>query len=332
MTRRTRYFMAGSVAVLAAGLAIGLVAYHGGFSSLSASRTGPAELRYVPADATVIAYADVRNVMTSDFRQRFREAMPDGQAQDDFQQKTGINIETDIDHVLAGMMPDGGGGPGGGLVVARGRFDVVRLEALARGHGGGVEDYRGTRLLVSGADLHGHGGETAAGPFRGAMAFLEPGLIALGDEAAVRRAIDAQAGGQSISSNDEIMRLVGDIELGSNAWAVGRFDVLTQRANLPEQVSRQIPAIRWFAAAGRINGGISGTLRAETIDDEAAENLRDVIRGFLALGRLQAGGRPEIQSALQSLQLGGTGRTVSLSFAVPAEVLDAIGAAHRGAN
>jgi hypothetical protein len=331
MTRRTRYFLAGSVAVLAAGLLTGLVAYYGGFPSLSASRTGPAELSYVPADATVIAYAHVRDIMTSDFRHRFRQAVPDGQAQDEFHQKTGIDIEADIDHVLACMVPDAAGGHGGGLVVARGRFDVVQLETLARQHGGRVEDYRGRRLLIA-ADPTGHGIHGGSGPFSGAMAFLEPGVIALGDEATVKRAIDVQAGGQSIAANDEIMRLVGDIELGSNAWAVGRFDVLTQHANLPEQVSRQVPAITWFAAAGRVNGGISGTLRAEAIDDAAAENLRDVIRGFLALGRLQAGGRPEIQAALQSLQLGGTGRTVTLSFTLPAEVFEALGSSqpHRG--
>ena len=66
------------------------------------------------------------------------------------------------------------------------------------------------------------------------------------------------------------------------------------------------------------------TLRAEARDDEAANNLRDVVRGFLALGKMQAGGRPEIQMMMQSLELSGTGKTVALSFSVPAEVFDII--------
>ena len=70
MTKRTRYFMAGSAAVMAAGLCTGLVAYYGGgFQALSAS-TGPTELAYAPADATVVAYADVRSIMDSDLRQQ----------------------------------------------------------------------------------------------------------------------------------------------------------------------------------------------------------------------------------------------------------------------
>jgi hypothetical protein len=70
MTKQTRYFMAGSAAVLVAGLCTGLVAYYGGgFQAVSAS-TGPTELAYVPADASVVAYADVRSIMDSELRQR----------------------------------------------------------------------------------------------------------------------------------------------------------------------------------------------------------------------------------------------------------------------
>ena len=88
----------------------------------------------------------------------------------------------------------------------------------------------------------------------------------------------------------------------------------------------RLPAITWFSASGHINGGIRGVVRAEARDDEAATNLRDVVRGFLALAKMSAGSRPELQLMMQSLELGGTGKTVALSFSVPAEVFDVIGA------
>ena len=56
--------------------------------------------------------------------------------------------------------------------------------------------------------------------------------------------------------------------------------------------------------SGHINGGIRGVIRAEARDDEAANNLRDVIRGFMALGKLQAGSNPQVQLMLESLELG----------------------------
>jgi hypothetical protein len=312
MTKQTRYFMAGSAAILAAGLFTGLVAYYGGgFQALSAS-TGPTELAYVPADASVVAYADVRSIMDSELRQRLKVVFPGEKGQEEFQRETGINIEKDVDYIVASFSPAAEGVPPAPLVVVRGAFSPDQLEALAREHGGVFEEYSGKRMVKSAhGDSH-------------ALAFLEPGLVAIGATASVRKAIDAQLSATSITSNDEMMNLVGDIAATNNAWAVGRFDLISKQAKLPEQIARQIPPIKWFAAAGHINGGLSALVRAEANDDVAAENLRDVVRGFLALGRLQSQNDPRIAAIASSMQLEGTGKTVQLSFSIPAEVIELV--------
>src|SRR6478752_482402 len=155
MTKRTRYFLAASGAVLAAGLGTGLVAYYsGGFQSVSASAVSN-ELRYVPADATVVAYADVRGIMDSDLRARLKESLPlqHEQGQQEFQAQTGIDIEKDIDYVVASLTA--GSEKPAPLVVARGRFNDTQLEALVRGHGGTAEEYKGKRLIVCPTGDHG---------------------------------------------------------------------------------------------------------------------------------------------------------------------------------
>jgi hypothetical protein len=131
----------------------------------------------------------------------------------------------------------------------------------------------------------------------------------------------------SITTNDEIMDLVADIDSTSNAWAVGRFEALARHAELPEQVATHMPKIQWFAVTGYVNGGVSGTVRAEATDDKAAEDLRAVVNGGLALARMAGGNDPKVAALLQSLQLSGSGRTVTLSITVPIEVFDAIAAA-----
>lgn len=346
MTKKTRYFMAGSAAVLAAGLGTGLVAYYtGGFQQVSASAVAN-ELRYVPADASLVAYADVRAIMDSELRTRLKAVMPmHEQGQKEFQDQTGIDIERDIDYVVASLTA--GAGAPGPLVVARGRFNDTQLEGLIREHGGTVEEYKGKRLVHAPAEAP---ADPAAAPEATAapsspsgpsssdrsmmhelhdsqmhrnlvLAFLEPGLIAFGDDAAVKTAIDAQLSAHSVTSNNEMMDLVGDIGQFNNAWAVGRFDLLTSQAKLPVEVTSRLPPVKWFAAAGHVDGGISGSLRAEARDDQGAENLRDVVRGFMALARMQAGADPRVAAVVESLQLSGTGKTVALSFAVPPEII-----------
>ncbi len=326
MTARTRYFVIVSLLVVGVGLGTGLVAYYVGFPAGAFARAGgPEELSFVPRDAAVVAYADVRDVMTSELRRKLHAALPtpsDGQRE--FEDKTGINIETDIDRVVACVNAerDAAGRQGAGMVLARGRFNETKIEALMREHGAEVEEFRGKRLIVGAHPADSERHEFAA-------TFLEPGLVALGSTRLVRAAIDLhqsgdnpQTGLQSVTGNEELMSLVKSLETGNNAWAVGRFDALQTQARLPSEVASRLPAITWFAVSGHVNGGLRGTVRAEARDEEAANNLRDVVRGFLALGKMQAGGRPEMQAMMQSLELTGTGRTVAISFSVPAEVFD----------
>jgi hypothetical protein len=163
------------------------------------------------------------------------------------------------------------------------------------------------------------------------LSFIEPGLAAIGSSELIRQAIDLhhagnnpQKGIESVTGNEELMTLVRSID-DSNAWAVGRFDALRAQARLPQGLA-QLPAITWVSLSGHVDGGLRGVLRAEARDDEAANNLRDVVRGFLALAKMSGGSRPELQLMMQSLELTGTGKTVALSFSVPAEVFDLVGA------
>ena len=157
------------------------------------------------------------------------------------------------------------------------------------------------------------------------MGFVEPGVLAVGAVDAVRAAIDAKRSGRSVLSNTELMRLMNDLD-ASNAWAVGRFDALAKDMALPTGAGlhQQIPTLTWFSAAGHLNGGISGTIKAEAKDDEAAANLRDMLRGVVAMVKLQTGDNPGLKAMADSLQLGGEGRTVAVAFSVPAEVFDVL--------
>src|ERR1051326_7511637 len=327
MTTRTRSFVILSLVILGVGLGTGLVAYYHGFPVGAARRDGPEELQFVPRDAAVIAYANVQEVMASDVRKKLHNAMPIPEnGQQELQNATGINLETDIDRIVACVMADRAapGMHGSGMVIARGHFDEVRIESLMREHGAEVEEYGGSRLIV--ATMPKADSSTLS------LAFLEHGLAAIGTTNLIKNAVDLHRTGdhptvQSATENEELMTLVKTLDWGNNAWAVGRFDALTAQAHLPENVSSKLPAITWFSIGAHIDGGIRGAVRAEARDEEAANNLRDVVRGFLALAKMQAGSRPDIQIMMQSLELGGTGKTVALSFVVPSQAFDVLGSA-----
>jgi hypothetical protein len=313
MNRKTRYFVIASLLVLGIGVAVGFVAYYVGVPTAFAQQ-GPDELQLVPGNAAVVAYASVHEVMASTLRERVRQALPElPNGQREFEDATGINIEHDVDRVVAALVPADDGRvdvPRSGLLIATGRFDQVKIESLMREHGATEETYRGRRMFAapdSGAGL--------------SVAFVEPGLVAVGSTTLVKSAIDRKDGAASIRTNDDIMTLVRSLDRG-NVWAVGRFDALTAQAKLPPNVTNQLPPVTWFAVSAHINGGLLGDIRMQTRDETSANQFRDVIRGIIAMANMQADGHPELATVLRSIQLNGSGTTVAVSFELPAETID----------
>jgi hypothetical protein len=331
MTKRTRYFILGSVGLVVLGLTVGLAAYYGGIRGF-ARQSGPAELAYVPSDAVVVAYANVRELMASQFRQQMKGLEPAArqQGQDELRNTVGIDIEKDIDHVVACMLappPGAGSGVRSGYVIARGTFDQPRIEAFVREKGGVEQRYKGRTLFVHAPAEAGTSATDDTHQI--GLTFIEPGVVALGTPDALHQVIDlTTASGATVLANRDMMKMIDGVDSG-NAWVVGRFDALSHEAHLPPDVQRQLPAITWFSATGHVNGGVSGAVSVQARDQEGATNLQQVIAGFIALAKMQAGSRPELNALLQSITLSGdaSSHTVSLSFTVPPAAIEALKAA-----
>ena len=156
-----------------------------------------------------------------------------------------------------------------------------------------------------------------------AFGFMEADLVAFGSVTSVKASIDARRENRNVVSNNDMMKLVNEIE-NANAWAVGRFDAIAEKAGLPAEIQNAMPSISWFSAAGHINGGVSGSFKAEAKDEATAKNLRDVMAGFLAMAKMQAGTKPGMQELANSLIISGEGNTVALAFTIPTEVIDVL--------
>ncbi len=341
-TAKTRYFLLGSAAILTAGLVAGTVAYTGGMPRAFASNTGPDELSLVPVGAAVVAYANVQGVMSSEFRQRLTTLIDnEGKGRQEFQEHTGIDVERDIDAIIAALSPAASGVHDNGFVALRGRFDIGRIEALVASKGGQISEYKGARLVqapgrssepdadvdsVEPAHPEVAGREHRREHASPVIALVSGNLVIVGSDAAVKAAVDRSqgAGTASITSDGEFVRMLESVDQNSTVWAIGRPKSFTAGGELPAQVLQQLPDVKWFAASGHLNGGLQATVRAEGKDEEAGKNMREVLQGVLALARLQLSAKPEMKPLLNSVQVEGDGNGVALHLTLPAEMLDII--------
>jgi hypothetical protein len=317
MSKSTRNFLIGASLIILVGLGTGLVAYYNG-NLPGMSQTSDADLAYLPANAAAVGFADVRTIMSSEFRQKLRQVLPAGEEKDKIQAELGVDLEKDIDSVAVAYTGASSSPFEGGLVIVRGRLNIGQIEALATQHGATVSDYQGRKLLTM------HEEQQTEGHGTPAIAFLEQGALAFGELNTLKRAIDSAATGDDVRKNAEMMAIVNDVRSSGNAWFVGKFDALTRNAAIPQPVRDHIPPVDTFAISVHVNGGLRGAVRADARDDKAAEQLRDVVRGAVAAGRLMAGQNKEMDAMLNSLQITGSGKTVGLTFSLPTEFLDVL--------
>ena len=316
MTHRIRNVAVGGGGRLLLSLCTGLfLSLHAG-AALAQTVAGSADLAHVPSNASVVAYANVREVMLSDVWARIRQSAGDELGALRVEQ-LGLDLEHDIDEVIAYVAPGATAGQPAGMALLRGRFDMTRLEAAARDAGATVSDHEGTRVVSIEAD------EVGAL----AMAALEPGVVVVGTLANVHQAIDQRSAGGDVTANDEIMALLDRVERGSHAWAVGRLGDLDALGILPADVPVEIPAVTAFALSARVDGGIGASIAIDGRDEETGQHLRDVMRGVVALVRTQATASVELQTLVDSVVLGGSGLTATVSFTLPSQALDLIFAA-----
>jgi hypothetical protein len=318
MSRKTRYFLVGSATALVLGIGGGMLAYYRLARTPLIGPGLPTELRFVPATADIVAYADVHGLMNSDVRRELERVAGERHLGQHTHEFAGVDITKDVDHVVAFVRAENGDvTPPRGLIVAKGQFDQARIEQFIRDHGGATEEYHGKRLFRP--------AKRDSGDPDMAMAFLASDEVAMGGADLVRGAIDTPASGSaaSIAGNREMMDLMREAASG-NAWVVGRFEAVQQRMHLPPSITGQVPPLRLVSASAHVNGGVKATIKAETADKAAADQLRDVVRGAIALARANAGSTPGFQDVLKSVELGVTGTNVQMSFLMTTDTLRAL--------
>lgn len=286
----------------------------------------PAEGLALPADAQFVMGIDVRRFVASPFYARFGEehAAARPQAFAEMEEKTGINPERDVDAIyVAGRKGSGKGRDGDGVVIVLGTFDRYKVSrAIETSHKGATSTkYQGTPVYLF--------EESRAGRKAGAVAFLDDHTLVMGSRTGVEQAIDARADGQGLRSNAAMTALLETVRPGSTFWMVGDQSVLAQMPKgLPgpggDGQAMNLPPLKTVVVTGDLDPVVSFEATGEAADAVAAQNLADVVRGFVALASLQASQKPELKQLASGVSVTTDANKVRIAARFPYELLDAL--------
>ncbi len=287
----------------------------------------PAEGLALPADAQFVMGIDVRRFVASPFYARFGEehAAARPQAFAEMEEKTGINPERDVDAIyVAGRKGPGKGRDDDGVVIVVGTFDRYKVSrAIETSHKGATSTkYQGTPVYLFEA--------SRAGRKAGAVAFLDDHTLVMGSRTGVEQTIDARSGdGLGLRSNAAMTALLETVRPGSTFWMVGDQSVL---AHMPMGITgsggdgqvMNLPPLKTVVVTGDLDPVVSFEAIGEAADDAAAQNLADVVRGFVALATLQASQKPELKQLASGVSITTDANRVRIAARFPYELLDSL--------
>ena len=283
----------------------------------------PAEGLLLPADARFVVGIDVKRFTASPLYKKFAaEARPDTFR--DLEEKTGLNLERDVDQVLIAGRPAGSSGPLG-VAIVLGSFDSYKLGRAIETH---------AKAKAAGRSFLGYTeyvfNETSKEA--GALALLDGQALVIGTQAGVEAALTAKSQGTTpLRTNVAIMGLLEQVKPGSTVWMVGDQSLLQ---NLPSTIpapgaggsgnSITLPALKSLIVTGDLDPMVALSITGDTPDAAAAKNLGDIVRGFVALASLQASQRPELKDLASAISVTTDATRVQVNARIPYELLDAL--------
>ena len=278
-------------------------------SATAGAAVDPALLNLAMPDAKVMFGVQVQQTLASPFGQYAITRLLGNDAMTRFAATTGFEMQRDLQEVLAASSTPGSPGDGSdALILARGTFAADKFIALATLTGATVYEYHGASVILPQA--------------RGAraFAFLGTSIMAIGNEQALRDAIDRRAS-QAVFSGP-LLQKAHDASSTSDAW----FATITPLTDLiPATATSSGPinpamllqsVIETWAALRFDTSGVTVYAEALTHSDTEAQGLAGILK--LAAGMLK--GTPA--AALQNAQVTSRGSVTRITLTVGEQDLE----------
>lgn len=307
-----------AVAVLGLALVAGLAVGYWWFAKRS-QPIGPlpAEAAILPGDAAVVGGIDVRRITTgANYKKYMAAAMEDaGKELKELEQKTGINVERDVEGLYgAGSKV---GAEQAGVVVLVGTFDAGRI-------GKAVQDdpkSKATTTTVEGFTVY---EMKEDGKVSGHLAVPSARVLVAGTPALVATTLANFKGGKGgVAGNAELVAALKAVEPGPAFWLLATPKAMAEAPKPGEGMPvPPFPMPKSVLFTGQFDPAVSFKLTGEMADEAAAKQLAEQITGLKAMAAMFAADKPEVGAAAQALSVTNTGKSVALALTLTPAMLE----------
>jgi hypothetical protein len=289
---------------------------------VGASAADPGLLRLVMPDAKVVAGLQVDRTRDSEFGQFVLSHMQlDDPAFQKFVVETGFDPRKDVKELLIASNWQSNNPQSRWLVMAKGTFDLEKIQHSAAAGGAVVTTYQGASIF----SFAGRGSPDTDN----AIAFLDASSAVMGDAASVRAAIQRKQSAAAASS--DLLGKVKDLSAKNDFWFVTLVPLSEFALAMPDPTVGGAMRGNTMSAINQASGGIrfgsTVTISADVItrSDKDALALVDVVKflvGMLQLNKQDNAVAGQVSNLLEPLETKTSGNVMSMSLAIPEQQIE----------
>jgi hypothetical protein len=322
--KRTRWMLVATLVLLVGGIGFALIGAYGRLAVQASASNIPGIVAYLPKDANIVAYIDVRKLVYSPAYQAFEKDHGDEFTThlQEFIAETGLDPRSDIDAVAFASRSGSGINLPVAIVAGNYQDKQAKLETLITTKGQAAVSQYGSHKLFTNPK------RTAEDPHQETAAFLDGSKLVFGHLESVKATIDAfdTKAANGILTNPEFNQLISQTRTDGTFWLVSTNmsfidHFKKQAAGAPEQLQQNIPKIQNLILEADLGNIVTASLRSQCTDENMALNLGNFVKGLVALGNMLTSQQPELAGVLQGVTVTQTNKMVEVNFSVPFETL-----------
>ena len=265
-----------------------------------------AGLKFLPPDTKGIVFIDVAALLNAPLVQ---DVLKDGKLVGrrdwgDFGAATGMDPERDIDKVTIGQI-DGKDT----VVIVQGRINKFKIQQYLKDKGKESETYLGQTLYRDGNNT---------------IVVME-NLVLLGQSNAVKKAVEQVQLPASSPLRSDLKAAIQTIDAGNQIWGVGDFsaaDLSNLGVRGPAPALEMLKSLKGGTYQMHVDTGIQARAVGNFTDVESAKNIGDLVRGALAVAKMQiAQQQVDMVKLLDGIQVTNSGTTLTLRIDESGELL-----------
>jgi hypothetical protein len=270
-------------------------------------------LSMVMPDAKVVAGVNVDSAKASPFGMYVLTQMQSNDSElRQLIALTGFDPTRDVHEVLAATATaPGSTKTPSGLVLARGNFEIGMITTAATAKGATTETYNGATIIEDPKQLVGIG-------------FVNSTLVAAGDIASVKAAIDRPSTGQSLPSGvlsqvsqwcDNDAWVITTVPL--SALAPQQATTATATGGAPMMMAGLTQQVQQMAGGVKFGSSVVATAAIQADNAADATQLANTVQFMVNLIQMQSQKDPQLANVAQGFSVNTQGTTVNLKVTLP---------------